>query len=258
MQPPFVSLVIAAYCDCNKLRSSIESVLVQGEGQIELIIVDGGSLDGTPELLESYGSRINSWISEPDNGIYDAWNKGFSMATAEWIAFLGADDVLLPGWFLAYKEYLSRNPGLDYVSSAVRLVSSNSSVRVVGSKWSWRVFRRYMNVAHVGSFHSRRLFTEYGLFNHKLQISGDYEFLLRPRSSLKAGYIDDVLVDMAAGGISNSSPSSLWETFTIKWNLRSVSRIIAIFDLIEASTKWSARLLLKYCCANVQRFYFPK
>ena len=250
MQAPFVSVIIVSLCDSSTLRYSIDSVLSQGDSSIELIIVDGGSQDGTLELLESYGSRINAWISEPDNGIYDAWNKGVSMATGDWIAFLGADDALLPGWFHAYREYLSCNPGLDYASSSIRVIYPNSSVRVVGSSWSWMVFRRYMNVAHVGSLHNRRLFAEHGIFNDKLRICGDYEFLLRPRSSLNAGYIDDVLVNMAAGGVSNSSPSSLWETFTIKWRLRTVSRLEAIFDLMEASSKWYVRRFLNYCCSN--------
>ena len=94
-----VSIVTATYNAAHTLRDTIESVLAQDYGDIEYIVVDGASTDGTLALLHSYESRFDGrmrWVSEPDKGIYDAMNKGVKMATGDWIYFLGCDDYLYP------------------------------------------------------------------------------------------------------------------------------------------------------------------
>src|ERR1700732_3837604 len=92
---PPVSIITAVFNGQDSIASCIQSVLRQNYPNIEHIIVDGGSTDGTVEVLRHYGGQIATWISEPDAGVYDAWNKGLKLASGHWIAFLGADDIYL-------------------------------------------------------------------------------------------------------------------------------------------------------------------
>jgi len=240
---PFVSIIIAAYRAVACLPAAIESVLSQQGVRYELIVIDGGSGDGTVELLESYGDQLAAWASGPDTGIYDAWNKGIALAQGEWIAFLGADDILLPGALASYQSFIARCSHLDYVSSRLRLIRQNGSTRVIGRPWFWDVFRHYMNVAHVGSWHHRRLFQAHGVFDERWRICGDYEFLLRVGPTLKAGFVDEVLVEMAAGGMSEASTRGIHESLQIKLQLSTVSSIRAWLDFVEAWMKWHLRRL---------------
>ena len=249
---PQISVIIAAFRAVDVLPRAIASVLSQKEIRCELIVIDGASADGTAELLHSFGEQITAWVSEPDFGIYDAWNKGLALAQGQWIAFLGADDVFMPGALSRYQSFVDSHPELDYVSSRLRLMHQNDRSQIIGQAWSWTIFRHYMNVAHVGSLHHRRLFERHGGFDIAWKICGDYEFLLRPGAQLRAGFIDEVLVEMAAGGISSSSTRGIRETLRIKLCLGSVGVIQAWLDFLEAWCKWHVRrlsqMLRSRCC----------
>src|SRR3990172_6849742 len=91
---PLISIIVAVYNGKATLQQCIDSVAQQTYPNKELVIIDGGSNDGTVELLEKNRSKFSYWISEPDRGIYNAWNKGLVQAHGEWVCFLGADDYL--------------------------------------------------------------------------------------------------------------------------------------------------------------------
>src|SRR5690606_6109403 len=137
-------------------------------------------------------------VSEPDDGIYDAWNKGLEHARGEWIAFLGADDAYTDSALEAYVHLLNQHGGttIEYVSSRIHLVSNDKTIRAVGQPWRWKTFRKYMNVAHVGSIHHRSLFERFGHYDLQYRVCGDYEFLLRPGAALRTLFLDDVTVKM--------------------------------------------------------------
>ena len=94
-QSPVISIIIVVYNSVSSLEKSIFSVITQAYKYIELIIIDGGSSDGTVDVLKKYDDKITYWISEPDKGIYDAMNKGVDKSTGDWIYFLGSGDLLL-------------------------------------------------------------------------------------------------------------------------------------------------------------------
>ena len=93
---PQVSIIVSTYNADAFLAGCIESIIDQTYPYIELIIIDGGSTDATLSIIEYYQKHVTFFVSELDMGIYDAWNKGLSVATGDWIAFVGADDILLP------------------------------------------------------------------------------------------------------------------------------------------------------------------
>jgi glycosyltransferase involved in cell wall biosynthesis len=207
---PLFSVITVVFNGARTLEATIDSVSRQTFRDFEYIVLDGGSTDGTIAILERNSDRIHHWESEPDAGIYDAWNKALSLATGQWIAFLGADDVYFPNALEEYAGAVAAQPeeGVQYISSRVQLVKSGKVVRTIGSRWAWPAFSRYMTVAHVGSIHHRSLFQQYGHFDTSYRLCGDYELLLRPRNRLRAAFLDRVTARMALGGATNANVRS--------------------------------------------------
>ena len=203
---PKISIIIATYNAENLIEKTLESIIYQTYENYEIIVIDGNSSDTTMLKVSNYSCYINHIVSEPDNGIYDAWNKGIILAKGDWISFLGAGDIYYPDGLRSYVDYiLSSHEELDFVSSQIEMVNSFGKVLFkVGAKWEWPKLLKVMTVAHVGSMHSRNLFEIYGLFNSSYKIAGDYELLLRPKDCLKAGYLAQVTVKMLYGGVSSS------------------------------------------------------
>jgi len=203
-----ISIITATYNAGLTLQSLVESVILAKQHfRVEFIIIDGKSNDDTLEIIRSNKVNIDYWISEPDLGIYDAWNKGIKMATGNWIMFLGADDALLPDALSNYYSFLDSidHKDLDLVSSKMRMIDKNGNViRIKGWSWEWPLFLKEVTIAHPGALHSKKLFDKYGLFNINYKITGDYELLLRPRHLLKSAFMDVITVNMSEGGASDS------------------------------------------------------
>ena len=203
------SIIIATYNAGKYLTEAIESALHSTHDSTELILIDGGSKDDTLEIINKYNESISYWISEPDNGIYDAWNKGITKATGDWIMFIGADDRLLPKAINSYTSFIERHPERDsllYVSSRMQMVDQNGKlIRVKGWSWEWPKFLKETTVAHPGSLHSKKLFEKYGMFDTNYRSAGDFELLIRPKDQLKAAFMDEVTVVMQEGGISDGT-----------------------------------------------------
>jgi glycosyltransferase involved in cell wall biosynthesis len=202
---PLVTVVTAVYNGCRYIRGCLESVLRQDYPNIEHIVLDGGSGDGTVEVLKQFDDRIALWKSERDGGVYAAWNKALLEARGDWICFLGVDDEFLPGAIGAYMNLAAKNPRSEYLSSRVKWVYPSGHQRIIGRPWSWRDFSKYMCTAHVGSMHRRSLFDRLGEFDASYRIAGDYEFLLRAGRQLDAGYMPVITVMMRTGGLSDSN-----------------------------------------------------
>lgn len=206
MSKPKISIITVSFNAVLTIEKTILSVVSQTYSNIEYIIIDGSSIDGTIDVIKKYEDKISYWISEPDNGIYDAWNKGLKKATGEWICFLGADDQLVNNHTEIYVNYiLDAKEELDYVMSNVDLVDkSGCFIRTIGKPYKWNAFKKRMCCLHTGSMHSIKYFDKYGKFDTKYKITGDYEILLRAKDNLKVGYIDKSTVKMQVGGISDS------------------------------------------------------
>lgn len=227
---PLVSLIIAVYNAEKHLEQCILSVLKQGYRNFEFIIIDGASTDGSIAIIEKYQQELTYWITEPDEGIYDAWNKGLDIATGDWVAFVGADDVLHPDAFQSYINHISVQPNLydlEFVSSQIELVADDlRPIRRVGSQWEWDRFRVSMITWHVGCFHSRRLFDAYGIFDSSYKVSGDYELLLRPQRHLITSFVPSVLAYMRTGGVSHKR---LYQATEETYRAKVVNKVISPF-----------------------------
>lgn len=213
---PHISIITSVYNGRKYIEECIQSVLSQTYPGVEHIIIDGGSADGTQEILHRYNDRLYYWISEKDSGIYHAWNKGLAKARGEWVAFVGADDVI-------WDKYVVENAlstlqtalrqDIRYVYGRVNLLSAGSDIiSVWGMPWEQAKedILNTMTVTHCCAFHHRSLFEDHGIFNQRFRIAGDYEFLLREfTGGRNAVFADNVFAGMHAGGISASLHSKL-------------------------------------------------
>lgn len=211
---PLVTVITATWNSAKTLRACLQSVQQQDYPNLEHLVVDGGSTDGTLNILREEAAPNLLWHSEPDTGIYDAWNKGLTRARGEWIAFLGSDDLYLTGAVTAYMDLAASHPEAQYLSGQVRWMGPNGP-RIIGQPWSWPAFQRYMTVAHVGSMHHRSLFAQVGTYDTSLRIVADYELLLRARGTLRTAFLPRVTTQMLSGGASDSL-AALAETRDIK------------------------------------------
>ena len=212
---PLVSIVTAVFNAQDCIANCIESVLYQNYPNMEHIIIDGGSTDNTVDLLRKYDDRVNLWVSEPDRGIYDAWNKGLKFARGEWIAFLGADDKYLPGAISAYMNFAVHFPAAEFLSSQAVLDHPSGHAPIFGGPWEWPRFSRAMTTIHVGTMQRRTLFERYGDFDTNYRSAADYEFLLRAGDGLRTAFMPTTTVVIRAGGASDST-AGLYETRDVK------------------------------------------
>jgi glycosyltransferase involved in cell wall biosynthesis len=201
-----ISVITAVFNGEKFVEESIKSIIGQKNDNIEYIIIDGGSTDNTVEIIKKYADKIDYFISEPDNGIYDAWNKGVKQAKGDWIMFIGCDDFLVDNALQVFSQFIKNaDDKTEYISSRRQMIDENNKkIRVIGWEWEWPLFLKFMTVAHTASLHSKKLFEKYGYFDTKYKIVGDYEFLLRPREKLKAQYFDFISVVMREGGTSDT------------------------------------------------------
>ena len=236
-----ISIIIATYNAASILKACLDSIVPQLTGECELIIIDGGSQDGTCEIIKSYSKHISYTISEPDKGIYDAWNKGIKAANGKWIAFIGADDVLLPGAIDAYLKTIKNTPDIDsydYICAHNEYVDMNGKLlKVLGEEPKWSIMRKRMAPAHVASLHNKKnLFDTIGYYDYEhFHICADYELLMRKRDHLKYLMLPDRIARMKVGGMSFST-KAIKEAYHIREKHHSVSllenRMLFIRDWI--------------------------
>jgi glycosyltransferase involved in cell wall biosynthesis len=249
---PLVTVITAVFNGRDCLPDCVESVLAQDYPNVEYIIVDGGSADGTLDILREYDNRLSLWVSEPDRGVYDAWNKGLNLARGEWIAFLGADDMYLPGAVSAYMELARNNPTAQFLSSRARLYHTSGYSPVFGAAWEWPRSATAMSSIHVGAMHHRKLFVRYGTFDISYKIAGDYHFLLRARQHLQVAFSPKITVRIGAGGLSDST-AGLYEARRAKVETGVRSPVRASAELQWKILKFQARRMALKVRAACQR-----
>lgn len=215
MQPTF-SIIVATYNVADTLPACLESIAAQEGATYEVLVADGASTDGTCEILEAARDRFKLLISEPDRGVYDAWNKLLPHATGKWVLFLGADDELSGSDVLAAAAASLSHavPDTMYAYGRVRLQSDGEIIETFGQQdfptGKWRV-RRHRPFSHTGLFHRRELFERFGAFDPSYRIAGDSEFLTRTLIHNEIGVLrlDQNVAIMGMGGLSSSLESRL-------------------------------------------------
>lgn len=236
-----ISIIIATYNSGKTLESCLLSVVREKDDLVELIVIDGGSTDDSIDILNRFAQEIDHVVSEPDQGIYDAWNKGIHLSTGKWLMFVGSDDQLRAGVIKRYRREIPDLEDVDYISARIMLVDGNQrNLASFGQEYRWESFRTAMNVSHVGALHNRRLYETYGYYDTSFKICGDYELLLRPKCKLKAKFIDAIVADMAVGGVSYG-PRALIETRDAKLKNKVKSKFFIFLDYYYSWLKLSIK-----------------
>ena len=233
-----VSLITACYNSAKTIKTAMESVLSQQGVDVEYIVVDGGSTDGTVDAIKEYSTRSThstrlsfKWISERDRGMYDAINKGIKMATGDVIGILNADDVLasddtlerIAERFSRVEEEKGRRGSrvehvecVDCVYADIRFVKEGESVEALrgartvrycsAAKWKPWMFRFAAMVPHPSFYVRRECFERLGGYSLDYRICSDFELELRYLylAKLKAAYLPECVVVMRMGGASTA------------------------------------------------------
>jgi glycosyltransferase involved in cell wall biosynthesis len=187
------------------IAGTIESVRSQEYPALEYIIIDGASSDSTHEIVHSFGSTISVFLSEPDSGIADAFNKGISRASGEIIGLINADDELLPGTLNKISDFFSMHPDIDVVHGDVLLSKGEQILKRVRPAGCWWYPWRLVLFNHPATFVRKSVYEQYGLFDTNYRIAMDVEIFFRWMSSgIKMRYVPEVLVNMQAGGASGN------------------------------------------------------
>lgn len=222
-----ISIIIATYNAERTLNRCLESITSQMTDETELVIIDGGSKDDTVNIIHKYKDFIAYTVSEPDRGIYDAWNKGIKVARGKWIMFIGADDILLPKALQTYLNTIRTTANIDsydYICAHDEYVDKRGKLlKLLGEDPVWSKLRRYMAAAHVASLHSKKnLFDTVGGYNINFKICADYELLMRKKDKFRALFINAHIARMQVGGMS-FSVAAIKETKAIRKLHHSVS-----------------------------------
>jgi glycosyltransferase involved in cell wall biosynthesis len=199
----------------NSIKNAIDSVLNQTYKNIEYIIIDGVSTDGTIEIVRSYGDKVSKFLSEPDSGLYDAMNKGIFLATGDVVGILNSDDFYIDDQVIqrVVKEFEVKDVDSVYADlEFVKPVNLDKTVRYYdSSKFNPSKFAYGWMPAHPTFFVKRDIYKKYGVFRADLKIAADFDILARFLFTHKISYsyMQEVLVKMRLGGVSTSF-NNIW------------------------------------------------
>ena len=206
-----ISVITATYNAARTVAACLGSVARQTHPDVEHWVLDGASRDGTQAIVEAAHARLAGFISEPDNGIYDALNKGIARATGEVVGFLHADDFYAGDSTLASIAAAFDDPRVDAVYGDLTYVDAVDASRVIrywkaGPVSRERLKRGWMP-PHPTFYVRRSVYQRLGSFDTRYRISADYDCIVRFLfgGGVRAAYIPQVLVSMRVGGISNRS-----------------------------------------------------
>ncbi len=205
-----ISVITACYNSAKTIKHTLASVATQTHADLEHIIIDGGSTDDTLAVIAEHGKHIAKLLSEKDNGIYDAMNKGIELATGDVIAFLNADDYYKDEQVISRVAACMQTEQLDALYGDVEFFHQNDEGKIVRRYNSGRFSVNRLGwgwmPAHPALFVRKSLFDRYGLFKTDYRIAGDFEFIARlfTKSGLHHRHLPESLVRMQLGGISTS------------------------------------------------------
>lgn len=207
-QPPLISVITVCYESADTLARALQSVVDQDWPYVEHIVIDGASKDNTADIIEQFKSRLKHVLSEPDEGIYDAMNKGLDRARGDIICFLNADDQYAHSHVLSQVanniqdvDALLGDVGFFRSTEPLRMVRRYRSYRFNPSRFAWGLMP-----AHPALFLKKAVVHRVGYFKTDYRIAGDFEFVVRVFHNQKLRYkhLQEVLVNMQIGGASTN------------------------------------------------------
>ena len=222
----------------------MNSVLNQTYSNVEYIIVDGNSKDNTKALIKSKAeeNRTIKWISELDNGIYDALNKGVKMATGEVIGFVHSDDLLASESIVSKIETEFKNKNIDGIYGDLEYVNKKNTNNIIrhwkSEKFHPKLLKQGWMPAHPTLFLKREVYKKHGGFDLSYKIAADYDFMLRvlKDKSLKFSYVPEVITKMRVGGASNRSLKNMIQKTKEDYRAATTNNVGGILTILQKNT----------------------
>jgi len=206
---PLISVITICYQAEAYLEQCIKSVMAQKFNDFEHIIIDGGSNDGTQEIIKKYQNHLAYWHSKPDRGLSHAFNQGLEQASGQWVIFLNSDDYFFDSRVLRrFSDHLQENQDKDVIFGQVQRVSREREAhnlgQPIGHPFDWHEFLKRDTIPHPSSFTNMNFIRRVGPFDEDYKIAIDYEFYLRGGQSLQAMYFPELVSCMREGGVSRA------------------------------------------------------
>ncbi|UTW62702.1 glycosyltransferase [bacterium SCSIO 12741] len=206
-----VSIITVSYNAVKTIEHTIQSVLDQDYPDIEYVIVDGGSKDGTVEIIQQKEGQVARWVSEPDKGIYDAMNKGVSLATGDLIGILNADDFYMDHQVISKVVATIQAANADSLYADLQYVAQDNISKVIrtwrSGQYAKGLFLEGWMPPHPTFFLKKSCYEKFGTYNLELRSAADYELMLRMlhKEDISVAYLPEIITQMRAGGTSNAS-----------------------------------------------------
>jgi glycosyltransferase involved in cell wall biosynthesis len=212
---PLISIITVVYNGEVFLEDALLSVLNQIDKRFEYIVVDGASTDNSVEIIRRHQAGISKWISEPDDGIYDAINKGIKMASGKFIGILNADDLLNDGILSNLAIEIEQSPELDYLYGFVERMTTSGKVYDIASSLAMSEMEqnkfKQIPIPHGALFVKKKLFEELGYYKTDYIINSDYDFILRMIENGKNGKKINLAISRFRDGGKSSGYLTFWE-----------------------------------------------
>jgi len=206
MQKKYISIITINFNNRNGLLKTIETVIAQTFKEVEYIIIDGGSTDGSVDVIQQYQDKINYWISEKDDGVYDAMNKGIQKATGKYLYFLNSGDCLASEDVLEKVNARMKEDDYDFIYGNALIdnkeIKYNSSLSLY--------YLLYVGICHQCQFIKKDLFDLAGLYNTDYKVTADSSHLILcfVRYNINYSYIDTTIASIEPEGLSMKSINS--------------------------------------------------
>ncbi len=258
-----ITVITATYNADKDLQACIDSIANQSFQDFEHVIIDGKSTDNTLDILKSNSDKIAYWVSEPDTGVYNAWNKIIPHINGKWILFLGADDILhSSNVFENISQQLINSESLHTIVYGIcnRVNQNGTVIESQGEPWNLlkKKYRlgRILTPHHNATFHHYSLFNDSPYYDESLKISADLDLVIREISKTTPLFINEIITDFSMDGITGQSNISLasWKESRIiakRYGLK-----IPLYHIIPEYLKTISKYIVwKYFPTQVARAY---
>ena len=249
-----ISIITVVKNDKNNIEKTILSVLNQKDVDLEYIVIDGGSTDGTLKIIEKYKDKIDVLISEKDNGIVDAFNKGIKIAKGDVVGVINSGDLLEPDVLTTIMQAFEKTRA-DIVYGDV--LYWEGAVQEYRYKANHTLLQEFMSINHPAVFVKKKIYEHYGLFDETFKVAMDYELMLRFFvNDVKFIYIDKVLSNMALGGVSDVNWRLAYkEAYEIRKKYLGNSLGLYINYIFQVLKRSVSNLLVKIGLESLREFY---